>query len=109
MPTSGVPKPAPLPAWLFGLLGFAAFETAAYYGLRLLTAPLGQPDQYQPANTIVSNWVKTATFVVGHLLLAIAALLWLSTRLPRRYRGLVQGWFYVALLMSFVLLLPLFG
>ena len=31
-----------------------------------------------------------------------------SNRVPRRYRGQVQGWFYVALLLSFVLLIPLF-
>ena len=103
------PAPQPFPAWLAGLLGFLAFEVAAYLLLRFLTAGLGQADQYQPENTIVSNWVKTAVFVVGHLGLALAALLWLTNRVPRRHRGLVQGWFYVALLMSFVLLLPLFG
>ena len=56
----------------------------------------------------MSNWVKTMTFLVLHLALVIAAMLMLSNRLPRRYRGQVMGWFYLALLMSFGLLIPLF-
>ena len=84
-----------------------AFEVAAYWLLRLLTLGLGQPDQYQPENTIVSNWLLTTAFVVGHLTLVLLALLWLNNRLPRRYRGQVQAWFWVGLLMSFVLLVPL--
>ena len=94
-------------AWLAAFAVFVAFEVAAYFLLRFLTAPLGQPDQFQPENTIVRNWVKTSAFVVGHLAMVIGAMLWLSNAVPRRYRALVQGWFYVALLMSFVLLGPL--
>ena len=90
----------------FGL--FVAFETVAFYGLRYLTSGLGESNQYQPENTIVSNWLKTMVFFVAHLALIIAAMLILSNRLPRRYRGQIMGWFYLALLMSFVLLIPLF-
>jgi hypothetical protein len=52
--------------------------------------------------------VKTSAFLVLHLTLVIVAMLVLSNRLPRRYRGQIMGWFYLALLMSFVLLIPLF-
>ena len=97
------------PALLAGLLLFVAFETVAFYGLRYLTSGLGEANQYQTENTIVSNWLKTMVFFVGHLALVIAAMLGLSNRLPRRYRGQVMGWFYLALLMSFVLIIPLFG
>ena len=97
------------PALLAGLLLFVAFETVAFYGLRYLTSGLGEANQYQTENTIVSNWLKTMVFFVGHLALVIAAMLVLSNRLPRRYRGQVMGWFYLALLMSFVLIIPLFG
>jgi hypothetical protein len=97
------------PALLAGLLLFVAFEAVAFYGLRYLTSGLGESNQYQAENTIVSNWLKTMVFFVGHLALVIAAMLVLSNRLPRRYRGQVMGWFYLALLMSFVLIIPLFG
>ena len=90
----------------FGL--FVAFETVAFYGLRYLTSGLGESNQYQPENTIVSNWLKTMVFFVAHLALIIAAMLILSNRLPRRYRGQIMGWFYLAVLMSFVLIIPLF-
>ena len=100
-------KSGPL-ALLLGLLAFVAFETLTFYLLRYLTAGLGQPDQHQPENTIVSNWVKTTAFLLLHLALVIAAVLGLSNRLPRRYRGQVMGWFYLSLLMGFVLLVPLF-
>lgn len=93
--------------WLIGAAGYVAFEGAAYWLLRLLTAGMGQPDQYQPENTIVANWLLTAAFVVGHLTLVLLALLWLNNRLPRQYRPQVQTWFWVGLLMSFVLLIPL--
>ena len=96
-------------ALLAGLVLFVAFETVAYYGLRYLTSGLGEADQYQPENTIVSNWVKAMVFFVAHLALVIAAMLGLSNRLPRRYRGQVMGWFYLALLLSFGLLVPLFN
>ena len=95
-------------ALLAGGLLFVAFETVAYYGLRYLTSGLGESNQYQPENTIVSNWLKTMVFFVAHLVLVIAAMLGLSNRLPRHYCGQVMGWFYLALLMSFVLLVPLF-
>ena len=95
-------------ALLAGLLLFIAFETVAFYGLRYLTSGLGESNQYQAENTIVSNWVKTMVFFVAHLGLVIAAMLVLSNRMPRRYRGQVMGWFYLSLLMSFVLLVPLF-
>jgi hypothetical protein len=94
---------------LTGLLLFIAFETVAFYGLQYLTSGLGESNQNQPENTIVSNWVKTMVFFVAHLVLVIAAMLTLSNRLPRRYRGQVMGWFYLSLVMSFVLIIPLFG
>jgi len=96
-------------ALLAGLGLFVTFETVAFYGLRYLTSGLGEANQYQPENTIVSNWLKTMVFFVAHLGLVIAAMLVLSNRLPRRYRGQVMGWFYLAVLMSFVLIIPLFG
>jgi len=96
-------------ALLAGLGFFVAFEVVAFYSLRYLTSGLGEANQYQPENTIVSNWVKTMVFFVAHLGLVIAAMLVLSNRLPRRYRGQVMGWFYLALLMTFVLIIPLFG
>lgn len=102
------PQPIAFPAWLAGLLGFVAFEAVAYFGLRWALSGLGESNQYQEDNTIVSNWVKAMAFVVLHLALAIGALLVASNRVPRRYRGQVQSWFYVALLLSFVLLIPLF-
>ena len=97
-------------ALLLGFLGFVAFEVAAYYLLRYLTSGLGESDQMQTERTtIVSNWVKTMTFLVLHLALVIGAVLGLSNALPRRYRGQLMGWFYLSLVMSFVLLVPLFG
>ena len=99
-----------LGALLLGFLGFVAFEVAAYYLLRYLTSGLGESDQLQTERTtIVSNWVKTMTFLVLHLALVIGAVLGLSNALPRRYRGQLMGWFYLSLVMSFVLLVPLFG
>ena len=95
-------------ALLVGAALFVAFEVAAFYTLRYLTSGLGEADQYQPENTVVSNWVKTMTFLLLHLTLVITAMLMLSNRLSRRYRGQVMGWFYLSLLMSFVLLIPLF-
>ena len=97
------------PALLAGLLLFIVFEIVAFYGLQFLTSGLDEANQNQPENTIVSNWVKTMVFFVAHLTLVIAAMLVLSNRLPRRYRGQVMGWFYLALAMSFVLIIPLFG
>ncbi|WP_046243924.1 hypothetical protein [Hymenobacter terrenus] len=96
-------------ALLLGLLLFVVFETVAFCGLRYLTSGLGESNQYQAENTIVSNWVKTMVFFVAHLGLVITAMLVLSNRLPRRYRGQVMGWFYLALVMSFLLIIPLFG
>ena len=96
-------------ALLAGLGLFVAFEIVAFYGLRYLTSGLGESNQYQAENTIVSNWLKTMVFFVAHLGLVIAAMLVLSNRLPRRYRGQVMGWFYLAVMMSFVLIIPLFG
>ena len=95
-------------ALLAGLAFFIAFETVAFYSLRYLTSGLGEANQYQEGNTIVSNWVKTMVFFVAHLGLIIAAMLVLSNRLPRRYRGQLMGWFYLAVLMSFALIIPLF-
>ena len=102
-----VEKAPPGSRWI-GFAAFLTFETAAYSLLAFLTSGLGEANQMQPENTIVSNWVKTMTFFVGHLVLVIVAVLVLSNRLPRRYRGQVMGWFYLAVLMSFVLLIPLF-
>jgi len=102
-------KSGPL-ALLLGFVLFVAFEIAAYYLLRYLTAGLGEADQLQTERTtIVSNWVKTMAFFVLHLALVIGAVLVLSNRLPRRYHGQLMGWFYCSLLMSFVLLIPLFS
>lgn len=100
-------KSGPL-ALLVGAGLFVAFETVAFYALRWATSPLGMPDQFQPENTIVPNWVKTVVFLLLHLALVVVAVLVLSNRLPRRYRGQVMGWFYLSLLIGFVLLLPLF-
>jgi hypothetical protein len=94
---------------LAGLGLFIVFETVAFYGLRYLTSGLGEANQYQPENTIVSNWVKTMVFFVAHLALIITAMLVLGNRLPRHYRGQIMGWFYLALVMSFLLIIPLFG
>lgn len=88
--------------WL-GFACFVGFEIVAYLLLAFLTSGLGESDQYQPENTIVRNWVKTMTFFVLHLVLIVVAVLILSNRLPRRYRGQVMGWFYLAIIMSFVL------
>jgi hypothetical protein len=96
-------------ALLAGFCWFVAFEVLAFFGLQYLTSGLGESNQNQPENTIVSNWVKTMVFFVAHLVLVIAAMLVLSNRLPRRYRGQVMGWFYLALVMSFVLIIPLFS
>jgi hypothetical protein len=93
---------------LVGLLLFVVFETVAFYGLQYLTSGLGEANQMQPENTIVSNWLKTMVFFVLHLALVITAMLVLSNKLPRHYRGQIMVWFYLALLMSFVLLIPLF-
>ncbi|TGE14285.1 hypothetical protein [Hymenobacter elongatus] len=98
-----------LPARLVGLTLFVAFETATYYLLKYLTSGLGMTDQMQPENTIVSNWVKTVVFLLLHLSLVVVAVLVLSNRLPRRYRGQIMGWFYLSLVLGFVLLVPLFG
>jgi hypothetical protein len=100
------PKPA---ARLAGLGLFIAFEVGAYYLLKFATSGLGMADQMQPENTIVSNWVKTVVFLLLHLALVVVAVLVLSNRLPRHYRGQVMGWFYLALVTGFVLLIPLFG
>lgn len=94
-------------ARLAGAAGFVVFEMVAYYLLRWVTSPLGQPDQFQPENTIVPNWVKAALFLLLHLVLVVVAVLLLSNQLPRRYRGLVMGWFYMSLLMGFVLVFVL--
>lgn len=102
-----IEKPSAATRWL-GFACFVAFETAAYFLLAYLTSGLGEANQNQPENTIVSNWVKTMTFFVGHLVLIVVAVLVLSNRLPRRYRGQVMGWFYWALLAGFGLLIPLF-
>ena len=96
-------------ALLAGFGCFVAFETVAFFGLQYLTSGLGESNQYQAENTIVSNWVKTMVFFVAHLVLVLAAMLVLSNRLPRRYRGQIMGWFYLAVAMSFVLIIPLFG
>ena len=93
--------------WL-GFAYFLAFETVAYFLLAFLTSGLGESNQRQPENTIVSNWVKTMTFFVLHLVLIVVAMLVLSNRLPRRYRGQIMGWFYLSVAMSFVLLPLLF-
>ncbi|OGX85575.1 hypothetical protein [Hymenobacter glacialis] len=95
-------------ALVAGLLYFVAFETVAFFSLQFLTSGLGEANQYQEENTIVSNWVKTMVFVVAHLLLVVAAMLVLSNRMPRRYRGQLMGWFYLSLVMTFVLIIPLF-
>lgn len=94
---------------LLGLLWFVAFEIVAFFALQYLTSGLGERSQNQEGNTIVSNWVKTMAFIVAHLLLVLAAMLVLSNRLPRRYRRQLMGWFYLALGMTFVLLIPLFA
>jgi hypothetical protein len=96
-------------ALLLGFVSFVAFEVVTYYVLSYLTSGLGESNDQTEKNTIVSNWVKTMTFLVLHLAVVIAAMLGLSNKLPRRYRGQLMGWFYLSLLMSFVLLMPLFS
>ncbi len=44
---------------LAGFLLFVGFEVVAFYGLQYLTSGLGESNQYQEENTIVSNWLKT--------------------------------------------------
>ena len=100
-------KSGPL-ALLGGLACYLAFEVAAFQLLRFATSGLGEANQYQPENTIVSNWVKTVTFLVLHLALVLAAVLVLSNKLPRRYRGQIIGWLLLSLLVGFGLLIPLF-
>ncbi|WP_303309786.1 hypothetical protein [Hymenobacter sp. BT730] len=97
------------PALLLGAGLFVLFELGAFYLLQLLTSGLGMSNQLQPENTIVSNWVKTVVFLLLHLTLVVVAVLVLSNWLPRRHRGQLMGWFYLSLLMSFVLLWPLFN
>ncbi|RSK31223.1 hypothetical protein [Hymenobacter metallilatus] len=96
-------------ALLVGAGLFVVFETVTYYTLKFATSGLGMPDQMQPENTIVSNWVKAVVFLLLYLAVVVVAVLVLSNRLPRRYRGQVMGWFYVALALAFVLLWPLFN
>jgi hypothetical protein len=100
-------KSGPL-ALLVGAAGFVAFEVAAFYLLRFVTSGLGEANQMQPENTIVSNWVKTVAFLLLHLLLVLAAVLTLSNKLPRRYRGQITGWLFLSLLVGFGMLIPLF-
>jgi len=100
-------KSGPL-ALAVGAAAFVAFEIAAFHLLRFVTAGLGRADQYQPENTIVSNWVKTVAFLLLHLVLVLSAVLFLSNKLPRRYRGQVMGWLFLSLLVGFGLLIPLF-
>jgi len=101
------PPPGPR-AFLIGLAGFVAFETLAYFLLSWLVSGLGESNQFQPENTIVRNWVKTTAFLLGHLALVVTALLVLSNRLPRHYRGQIMRWFLLSLLVMFLLLWPLF-
>jgi hypothetical protein len=100
-------KSGPL-ALAVGAVAFVAFEVVAFYLLQFITSGLGESNQMQPSNTIVSNWVKTVAFLLLHLLLVLAAVLLLSNRLPRRYRGQVMGWLFLSLLVGFGLLIPLF-
>jgi hypothetical protein len=100
-------KSGPL-ALLIGAAGFVAFEVVAFYVLQFVTSGLGEANQMQPNNTIVSNWVKTVAFLLLHLLLVLAAVMLLSNRLPRRYRGQVMGWLFLSLLVGFGMLIPLF-
>ena len=100
-------KSGPL-ALVVGAGAFVAFEIAAFHLLRFLTSGLGQADQYQPENTIVSNWIKTVAFLLLHLVLVLSAVLALSNKLPRRYRGQLMGWLFLSLLVGFGLLIPLF-
>ncbi|GAB3299200.1 hypothetical protein [Hymenobacter tenuis] len=93
---------------LVGAALFVLFEVVVYYVLRFATSGLGMSNQMQPENTIVSNWVKTVVFLLLYLALVVVAVLVLSNRLPRRYRGHLMGWFYLSLLTGFLLLWPLF-
>ena len=100
-------KSGPL-ALLIGFASFVAFEVVAFQVLRLVTAGLGEANQMQPENTIVSNWVKTVAFLLLHLILVLAAVMLLSNKLPSRYRGQVIGWLFLSLLVGFGMLIPLF-
>lgn len=101
-------KNGPLAFWAGAGL-FVVFEVVTYYTLKLVTSGMGMADQMQPENTIVSNWVKAVVFLLLYLAVLVVAVLVLSNRLPRRYRGQIMGWFYVALALAFVLLWPLFN
>lgn len=102
-----VTQKSSLGALVAGAVSFVAFEVVAYFLLRWLTSPLGMPDQYQPENTIVPNWVKAVVFLLLHLVLVVVAVLTLSNQLPRRHRGQVMGWFYLSLLVGFGLVFVL--
>ncbi|OON71081.1 hypothetical protein [Hymenobacter sp. CRA2] len=95
--------------FLIGLAGFIVFETVAYLLLSWATSSLGQSNQMQAENTIVPNWVKTTIFLLGHLALVVVALLMLSNRLPRHYRGQIMRWFLLSLVVMFLQLILLFG
>lgn len=95
--------------FLLGLAGFIAFEVVTYFLLSWLTAGLGERNQFQPENTIVRNWVKTTVFLLGHLTLAVVALLTLTNQLPRPYRRSLTRWFLLSLVVMFFLLWPLFS
>ncbi|RSK43724.1 hypothetical protein [Hymenobacter rigui] len=101
-------KNGPL-ALLAGAALFVVFEVVTYYVLKFATSGMGMADQMQPENTIVSNWVKAVVFLLLYLAIVVVAVLVLSNRLPRRYRGQIMGWFYVSLVLAFVLLWPLFN
>ena len=60
-------------------------------------------------NNVLQSLFDSQIKTMGTVFLVIAAMLMLSNRLPRRYRGQVMGWFYLALVMSFVLIIPLFA
>ncbi|GAA4390652.1 hypothetical protein [Hymenobacter koreensis] len=95
-------------ALLIGFGCFVVFETVVFFLLRWLVSGLGESNQYQPENTITANWVKTSVFLLLHLILLVVAVLTISNALPRRFRGQIMGWFYLALVTMFLLLWPLF-
>jgi len=77
---------------------FLAFEVLTYALLSWLLRDLGEPDQWQPRNTITANWAKAVWFILGHLLLTIGAYLILAQRLPQKHRRQVMPWFWRSLL-----------
>ena len=94
---------------LYGLFYFIIFEIAVYNGLKLLLAGMGQPDQLQPENTVVPNWVKAVTFILLYILCLLVAVMVISNVVPAKYRKQQMQWVYLALAGMVIMLFLLFN